>query len=67
MATSIESLDDFKSFIAASQGKVVALYFWAPWATPCVKMNTVFDELAAKFPDTAFAKVQSFRSKSALC
>jgi thiol-disulfide isomerase/thioredoxin len=54
----ITSPDHFQQFIQkAGPDTLVALNFWAPWASPCEQMNRVFAELAQTYPTVTFAQV----------
>ena len=54
----ITTIEQFQAFLkSAGPSQVVALNFWAPWATPCQQMNQVFAELSLKFPTAKFAQV----------
>ncbi|ODQ52845.1 monothiol glutaredoxin-5 [Saitoella complicata NRRL Y-17804] len=59
MVREITSVEDFEQFITTSNGSVIALNFWAPWAAPCAQMNVVFEELSTRYPSVKFAKIEA--------
>ncbi|KAF9945266.1 Glutaredoxin 3 [Mortierella alpina] len=57
--TDITSDDEFAKVFQPSSSTVYALNFWAAWAPPCVQMNEVFEELAAKHANVNFLKIEA--------
>ncbi|KAF9945766.1 Glutaredoxin 3 [Mortierella alpina] len=57
--TDIASEDQFAQVFQPSSSTVYALNFWAAWAPPCVQMNDVFEELAAKNSNVQFLKIEA--------
>ena len=47
----------FDETINDSKKKAVVIEFFAEWCMPCVMMAPIFEELAGKFKDIRFAKV----------
>lgn len=53
----VTSPDNFKSLLSKDLTRVSLINFWAPWADPCVKMNTVVKELSKKYPQVLMLEV----------
>ncbi|KAF8262805.1 glutaredoxin [Lactarius quietus] len=45
----VKSPDHFQRLLSEDLNRVSLLYFWAPWAAPCVQMTEVVIELARKY------------------
>lgn len=56
---SIVELNEATFQAAVEDGKPLIIDFWAPWCGPCRQFAPVFDAAAAKYPDVAFAKVNT--------
>lgn len=46
-----------------SSENIVILDFWASWCGPCMQFLPTFEELAQKFPDITFGKVNVVESE----
>ncbi|KAG0041707.1 Glutaredoxin 3 [Gryganskiella cystojenkinii] len=57
--TIIASDNDFAAVFKPSSATVYALNFWAAWAPPCIQMNEVFAELAAKNSNIQFIQIEA--------
>ncbi|KAI1290719.1 Glutaredoxin 3 [Mortierella claussenii] len=57
--TVLSSDKQFAAIFDASSSTVYALNFWAAWAPPCIQMNDVFEELAAKNSAIQFIKIEA--------
>ena len=44
---------------AISQNNMLVIDFWAPWCGPCRTFGPIFEKVAAHFPETAFAKINT--------
>ena len=55
----ITSLNELKGL---GNGLVI-LNFWADWAPPCAQLNTLFDQLADKYSDITFVKVEAEKAE----
>ena len=47
--------EQFESFI--QDNAVVFVDFWAPWCAPCRQFATVYESIAAEYPEVVFAKI----------
>ncbi|KAG0245736.1 Glutaredoxin 3, partial [Mortierella polycephala] len=54
--TILSSDEEFAKVFQPTSSTVYAMNFWASWAPPCIQMNEVFEELAAKNPNIKFIK-----------
>ncbi|KAF9580226.1 Glutaredoxin 3 [Lunasporangiospora selenospora] len=51
--------DQFADICKPTAGTIYALNFWAAWAPPCIQMNDVFVELAAKHSSIRFLQIEA--------
>ena len=54
----VKSPDHFKSLLSTDLTRVSLINFWAPWAEPCDRMNTVVVELSKKYPQALVLQVR---------
>ena len=47
--------DGFEAFI--KKNPLVFVDFWAPWCQPCLNFANIYHQVAERFPDVIFAKV----------
>jgi thioredoxin 1 len=40
-----------------SRKKLVAADFWGPWSPFCLRLKSVFESMANKYPDITFVKI----------
>lgn len=57
MATIALTADNFKETI--SNNDIVIVDFWAAWCAPCRAFEPIFEAASEKYPDIAFAKVNT--------
>lgn len=57
MATITLTADNFKETISAND--IVIVDFWASWCAPCRSFAPTFEAASEKYPDIAFAKVNT--------
>ncbi|RMX39555.1 hypothetical protein pdam_00006148 [Pocillopora damicornis] len=59
----LTTLKELNELLESSGVKLVVIDFFADWCGPCKIMGPKFEELAMKFPDVVFAKVNIERGK----
>jgi len=59
-AKNLTDVDQLKTF----GNDLVILDFWADWCKPCVQLNQIFDQLADKYPNIHFLKVEAEKLES---
>jgi len=42
---------------------LIVLNFWADWAPPCAQLNVIFDQLADKYQNVKFAKIDAEKTE----
>ncbi len=52
MATTINSVDEFKTQVLEEKDKIVLVDFWAVWCMPCQVLHPVLDTLEKEMGDT---------------
>ena len=57
MVKQLATKAEFDSELAAAGGKLVAIDFTATWCGPCQRIGPKFVELAGKYGDVVFVKV----------
>ncbi|XP_040216481.1 thioredoxin-like [Rana temporaria] len=57
MVKQIESVADFKAFLASAGDKLVVVDFTAVWCGPCRRIAPIFEELCKTHADVFFCKV----------
>ncbi|MBA3033273.1 MAG: thioredoxin family protein [Gammaproteobacteria bacterium] len=57
MATIALTADNFKQTISSHD--IVIVDFWAAWCAPCRAFEPIFEAASEKYPDIAFAKVNT--------
>ncbi|KAF9177436.1 Glutaredoxin 3 [Haplosporangium sp. Z 767] len=57
--TVLSSDEEFAKVFQPASSTVYAMNFWASWAPPCIQMNEVFEELAAKNSNIKFIKIEA--------
>jgi len=55
----VKSSEHFKSLLSADLTRVSLINFCAPWAAPCIQMNTVAEELSKKYPQALVLQVEA--------
>lgn len=56
----VNSDDHFTELTSdVSPEKLIALYFYTPWAAPCIQINTVYQQLAQQNPEVAFLSINA--------
>ncbi|KAF9790326.1 glutaredoxin [Thelephora terrestris] len=55
----VESPDHFKSLLSEDLTRVSLINFWAGFASPCVEMNDVVEELSKKYPQLLVLNVEA--------
>ncbi|EIN12821.1 glutaredoxin-like protein [Punctularia strigosozonata HHB-11173 SS5] len=55
----VNSSEHFQELMGADLNRLSVINFWAPWAAPCEQMNAVCLELAKKYQDVLFLKVEA--------
>ncbi|KAJ2463274.1 glutaredoxin, partial [Coemansia sp. RSA 2322] len=54
-----ENEDELRKALEEKKGQEVVIYFWADWAKECEQVESVIDDLAAKYSQSKFFKVEA--------
>jgi len=57
MATIELNQNNFEEVVSGKD--MVIVDYWAPWCGPCVSFAPTFEQMSNKYPDIAFAKVNT--------
>lgn len=57
MATTDLTVNDFQQTIA--RDGVVVIDWWAAWCAPCQAFAPIYEQVASRYPDVVFAKVDT--------
>ncbi|ORE11670.1 DUF1000-domain-containing protein [Rhizopus microsporus var. microsporus] len=53
----VQNAADFQAALSSSPDKLVVAYFTASWCGPCKMISPVYDQLATKYTQVTFAKI----------
>lgn len=57
MVHQMASLEEFERILLESGDKLIVVDFTATWCPPCQRIAPLFENLAQKYPDVVFCKV----------
>ena len=55
----VTSSEHLQELLSKDLNRVSLLYFWAPWAEPCIQMTKVITELTRKYPEVLSLQIEA--------